>query len=131
MDLKRQKILNQLRINPVFIKDRKYLLELIDTYKTVSREKTYELHDLLTSHAIKQNWSRRKLDVLIYGLVLEIKHNDNYSSDLYDLLTNYIDALEGDVSYRVIIRLNNDPKDDDELITYVRSGKWWDEDFYN
>lgn len=103
---------------------------MIDTYKTVSREKTYELHDLLTSHAIKQNWSRRKLDVLIYGLVLEIKHNDNYSSDLYDLLTNYIDALEGDVSYRVIIRLNNDPKDDDELITYVRSGKWWDEDFY-
>ena len=131
MNSKSQEILDSLKKDVNYTNERKFLVELIGKYKTVPREKTYELHSILTSHAIEKNWGRRKLDVMIDEIVHEIKHNNEYSSDLYDLLTNYLDGLEGNVASEAIIRLNNDPLDTTELRGYVRSGKWWDEDFYS
>lgn len=131
MTSKREEILKSLKRSEGYKEEKEFLSGLIAKYKSVPREKTYELDDLLTTHAVKLNWSRRKLDVMIDEIVHEIKHNSEYSSDLYDLLTNYLDGLEGNVASEAIIRLNNDPIDVGELRAYVRSGKWWDEDFYS
>ncbi len=127
----RKKIQEQLHASESYLKDRKFLFDLIEKYKATPREKTYELHDILTSHAIKQNWSRRKLDILLDEIIVEIKNNDEYSLDINNLLTNYLDALEGNVAPAAIIRLSHDPEDPDEFRGYVRRDEWWDKGYYD
>lgn len=127
----RQKIQDLLHKSDTYTNDKEFFMTLVTKYKNVPREKTYELDNIFTDHAIKNNWSRRKLDALLHEIVLDIKTDPSYSEDIYDLLTNYLDGLEGNCSWEAVTRLNNDPVDQSELSSYARSYKWMDEDFYS
>lgn len=89
-----------------------------------------EYKNRVTSYATEHNCSRRILDALIHEIVLEIQSDNNYSEYLYDFLTNYLDCLEGNVSFESIVKLKNDPTDTVVLGNYVRSLEWVDKDYY-
>jgi len=115
-----------LRTESTYLSDKELLQALIkDKGKT-----TEDINKSILSHAIENNWSRRRLYTLLDEIVMEVQNDNKFPENLYDLLTNLLDRLEGNVASEAIIRLNNDPSDQQELSGYVRSLKWIDIDFF-
>jgi hypothetical protein len=109
MDSRKWKIAaDKIRNSENYHTDKNFILASIEPYKKVPRGKTYELHDFFTNHANKLNWSSVRLDTLLHDIiVLHMKNDPEYSEDIYDLLTNYLDALEGWCSPQSHIILKN------------------------
>ncbi len=114
---------------PDYLDDKKNLFDLVNVYKNSKWQEMEELHDKITFLANNKKWSRRKLDFMLHEIVKE--NGKVYSEALFDLLTNYLDNIEGNVSSSFIVRLYKDPENKQELSSYVRSGKWKEEDFYS
>ena len=86
----------KVRQSKTYLADRKFLLDAIITYKNVKREKTYELHDFFTNYANEHNWGGVRLYTLLHDIVvIDIKDDPSYSTDIHDLLENYLDSLSG------------------------------------
>jgi hypothetical protein len=126
MDKKMKDFLNQ---DTSYKTDKAFLANLLAKYNEMSWDKMEEFHDNVSNTARSKNWSRRKLYYILDELLKE--NGKEYSENLFNVLNNYLENLEGSVSWDAIVRLNGDPEDKSELSTYVRGGKWKDEDFYS
>ena len=131
MNVKIEEYRSSFRNNQLFNDDLKKIKNLIDLYKDASQQKSFEVWDQIIELAKREKWSRRKLDSLLEELVQELKHRNDYSDNLFNRLLDFLDCLEGNAREENIIRLNGDPEDLDELVKYVISEKWWEEDFYS
>lgn len=114
---------------PDYLDDKNNLFDLVNVYKNSKWQEMEELHDKITSLAISKKWSRKKLDFMLHEIVME--NGKVYSEELFDLLTNYLDNIEGNVSSNYIVRLYGDPENKEELSSYVRSGRWKEDDFFS
>ena len=71
-----QEIMKELETTDGFNYDRTFMFDLVNKYKNVPRELTYELHDIFTNHAYENSWSRRKLNTILHSIVIDIQNKD-------------------------------------------------------
>lgn len=121
-----EKIKSILKQERNYLSDKGYLFSIIKDENDMTHIK-----GAIISHAIKSNWSRRKLYALLDEIVLECKTENEFPERTYNILTNILDALDGNIATELIITLNHDPSDLHELSSYVRSLKWMDQDYYH
>lgn len=78
----------------------------------------------------KNGWGRRSavgfIELLLDELNSTAENTDIINDDLDNLLTN----LLGNCRIEGLFRFFGDPDNSDELIEYIASGKWLDEEFY-
>ncbi len=114
-----------------FEKDKNVIYNLINNYRNLNREEQIEVFSEITQTAIKLDWSRRKLFGLIDKIFFELTKEENISERQFDDIEGYLDALGGNCAWKSVIKLRNDPDDQEELYGYVRSKKWIYNDYYS
>ena len=107
--------------------NRQKVRSCIDNRKHNPEHISIEILELANSYS----WSRRKLYVILHEIIVEIKRDNSIPKNLYDVLTNMLDALDGNVASEAIIRLQKDPSDNNSLRNFVRSLQWVDTDYFD
>jgi hypothetical protein len=121
------KIKNELRTDPEFDEDKKFIIQLVNKYRHGPTEKLREFDSLIFDRASNKKWSRRKFYTLLQDILVEFSKADNFPEDIDNVLLNDIDGLQGHCLEA--IKLEGDILEGRELTSYARSWEWWLHDF--
>lgn len=86
-----------------------------------------ELMDELFNKLIQANWDRTRIyDFVFIYLKDHLSDSDyqNIPEAAFDYLSDIESSIIGHCSYDSILKISGEPKDEDELIAYVRGKKW-------
>ncbi len=121
----REKIL----LDPLFFCSYENAMHWGRQYQQIKNER-FSVSDHFRMLMIKNKWGRRSgyafLQIIAEDYENSVLQNNELKAELMDLENRIL----GHCASTDIIRFYHDPTDIDELVSYVRSGRWLNEDFY-
>jgi hypothetical protein len=103
------------------------LKRIMQSWDVNENNTSQKLIDLFLRQLIQSKWDREKIYKFAF---LYIKNNlsdsdyDNIPEAAFDYLDDIKSSIIGHCSYDSILKFPNEPKNKNELISYVRGEKW-------